>query len=238
MTTTAPGTTSAPARSPIIEPGLTPALLTGVLAALLAAASWLGVPVLAVAVLQVLTAAGWFRLHGMWPARQGIALAALTGFAADAAVLAGGGAAGLLGALGAATVLVLVLQTLRPTDPAERFYALTVLGSGAGLAGLCGALLLSDSVPAAAAAVAAAVLAASAATALRLPAAAGSAAGLLLGTATALLTGASPLLAALAAVGALIGRRVASYDFPSRFVHLTAGVALPLAVAAPLLWLR
>jgi hypothetical protein len=26
---------------------------------------------------------------------------------------------------------------------------------------------------------------------------------------------------------------VASYDFPSRFVHLTAGVALPLAAAAP-----
>jgi hypothetical protein len=36
-----------------------------------------------------------------------------------------------------------------------------------------------------------------------------------------------------AAVCALIGHRVASYDYPSRFVHFTAGVALPLAAAAP-----
>jgi hypothetical protein len=34
-------------------------------------------------------------------------------------------------------------------------------------------------------------------------------------------------------VCALIGHRVASYDYPSRFVHFTAGVALPLAAAAP-----
>jgi hypothetical protein len=34
-------------------------------------------------------------------------------------------------------------------------------------------------------------------------------------------------------VCALIGHRVASYDYPSRFVHMTAGVALPLAAAAP-----
>ena len=41
-------------------------------------------------------------------------------------------------------------------------------------------------------------------------------------------------LLGLAAGGcALIGLRVASYDYPSRFVHLTAGVALPLALAAP-----
>jgi hypothetical protein len=32
---------------------------------------------------------------------------------------------------------------------------------------------------------------------------------------------------------ALIGLRTASYDFPSRFVHFTAGVALPLTAAAP-----
>jgi len=36
---------------------------------------------------------------------------------------------------------------------------------------------------------------------------------------------------------ALIGRRVAGYDFPSRFVHLTAGIALPLACAAPAVYL-
>ncbi|MEV4228248.1 hypothetical protein AB0J81_14340, partial [Streptomyces bobili] len=41
------------------------------------------------------------------------------------------------------------------------------------------------------------------------------------------------LLGAGAAVCALIGHRVASYDYPSRFVHFTAGVALPLAAAAP-----
>ncbi|WP_344962481.1 hypothetical protein [Streptomyces thioluteus] len=33
------------------------------------------------------TAAGWFRLNGMWPARQGIALAFLGGLAADAGLL-------------------------------------------------------------------------------------------------------------------------------------------------------
>ncbi|NEB08896.1 hypothetical protein G3I32_08415, partial [Streptomyces coelicoflavus] len=41
------------------------------------------------------------------------------------------------------------------------------------------------------------------------------------------------LLGAGAAVCALIGLRVAAYDYPSRFVHFTAGVALPLAAAAP-----
>ncbi|CAM5228086.1 hypothetical protein SMICM304S_11179 [Streptomyces microflavus] len=33
------------------------------------------------------------------------------------------------------------------------------------------------------------------------------------------------------------GLRVASYDYPSRFVHMTAGVALPLTVAAPAVYL-
>ncbi|MCX3059114.1 hypothetical protein OFY01_04900, partial [Streptomyces sp. GXMU-J5] len=41
------------------------------------------------------------------------------------------------------------------------------------------------------------------------------------------------LLGVGAGVCALIGLRVASYDYPSRFVHMTAGVALPLALAAP-----
>jgi hypothetical protein len=41
------------------------------------------------------------------------------------------------------------------------------------------------------------------------------------------------LIGAGAAVCALIGHRVAAYDYPSRFVHFTAGVALPLAAAAP-----
>jgi hypothetical protein len=43
-------------------------------------------------------------------------------------------------------------------------------------------------------------------------------------------------LGAAAAVCALIGHRVASYDYPSRFVHFTAGVALPLSAAAPAIW--
>ncbi|MFD7512716.1 hypothetical protein ACFV5N_25740, partial [Streptomyces sp. NPDC059853] len=40
-------------------------------------------------------------------------------------------------------------------------------------------------------------------------------------------------LGAAAGACALAGLRVASYDFPSRFVHFTAGVALPLTAAAP-----
>ncbi|NEB77505.1 hypothetical protein G3I40_20110, partial [Streptomyces sp. SID14478] len=45
------------------------------------------------------------------------------------------------------------------------------------------------------------------------------------------------LLGLGAGVCALIGHRVASYDYPSRFVHMTAGVALPLAAAAPAVYL-
>ncbi|MFE7118077.1 hypothetical protein ACFU99_21935, partial [Streptomyces sp. NPDC057654] len=44
------------------------------------------------------------------------------------------------------------------------------------------------------------------------------------------------LLGAAAGVCALVGLRVASYDYPSRFVHMTAGVALPLAAAAPVVY--
>ncbi len=63
-------------RSPIIEPGMQPALLTAVLGLLLAGGAALGTYALLVplVVLQGVTAAGWFRLNGMWPARQGIAL--------------------------------------------------------------------------------------------------------------------------------------------------------------------
>ncbi|MGW0766893.1 hypothetical protein [Streptomyces sp. NPDC002676] len=44
------------------------------------------------------------------------------------------------------------------------------------------------------------------------------------------------LLGLAAGACALIGHRVASYDYPSRFVHFTAGVALPLSAAAPVVW--
>ncbi|MFE2915081.1 hypothetical protein [Kitasatospora indigofera] len=226
--------------SPIIEPGLQPALITAGVAALLAGGAALGsVPLaLTVVLLQVLTAAGWFRLNGMWPARQGIALAALAGFTADAAVLLAHGdarAAAVVGTLGGFFLLVLVLQTFRPSDPAERFYALTVLGSATVVTVLCAALLFAGWVPAAMGAVALATVLA--ALPLPGPKAVGPVLGLLVAAGFGLLVGAPVALGALAGVGALVGRRVAAYDWPSRFVHMTAGVALPLAVASPLVWI-
>ncbi|MER7752745.1 hypothetical protein [Kitasatospora sp. NPDC097643] len=226
--------------SPIIDPGLQPALITAGAAALLAGGAALGQVALAlvVALLQVLTAAGWFRLNGMWPARQGIALAALAGFTADAAVLLAdtdNGVAAVVGTLGGFFLLVLVLQTFRPSDPKERFYALTVLGSATVVTALCTALLLAAWVPAGVGAVALATVLAAAP--LPGPKQLGPVLGLAAAVLLGLLVGAPLALGALAGLGALVGRRVAAYDFPSRFVHMTAGVALPLAVAAPLIWI-
>ncbi|WP_406200431.1 hypothetical protein OH807_19340 [Kitasatospora sp. NBC_01560] len=226
--------------SPIIDPGLQPALITAGAAALLAGGAALGQVALALVVvlLQGLTAAGWFRLNGMWPARQGIALAALAGFTADAAVLladSDGGAAAVVGTLGGFFLLVLVLQTFRPSDPKERFYALTVLGSATVVTVLCTALLLADWVPAAVGAVALATVLAAAP--LPGPKLLGPVLGLAAAVVFGLVVGAPLALGALAGLGALVGRRVAGYDFPSRFVHMTAGVALPLAVASPLIWI-
>ncbi|MEU6234903.1 hypothetical protein [Kitasatospora sp. NPDC047058] len=226
--------------SPIIDPGLQPALITAGAAALLAGGAALGQVALALVVvlLQGLTAAGWFRLNGMWPARQGIALAALAGFTADAAVLladADSGAAAVIGTLGGFFLLVLVLQTFRPSDPKERFYALTVLGSATVMTVLCTALLLADWVPAAVGAVALATVLAAAP--LPGPKQLRPVLGLAAAVVFGLVVGAPLALGALAGLGALVGRRVAAYDFPSRFVHMTAGVALPLAVASPLVWI-
>ncbi|MFJ3220403.1 hypothetical protein ACIPLC_31340 [Kitasatospora sp. NPDC086801] len=226
--------------SPIIDPGLQPALITAGVAALLAGGAALGQVALAlvVALLQVLTAAGWFRLNGMWPARQGIALAALAGLTADAAVLladSDGGVAAVVGTLGGFFLLVLVLQTFRPSDPKERFYALTVLGSATVVTALCTTLLAADWVPAGVGAVALATVLAAAP--LPGPKQLGPALGLAVAVLLGLLVGAPPALGVLAGLGALVGRRVAAYDFPSRFVHMTAGVALPLAVASPLIWI-
>ncbi|WP_330458577.1 hypothetical protein OIB37_17705 [Streptomyces sp. NBC_00820] len=233
-------------RSPIIEPGMQPAALTAVLGLLLAVTAPIGSYALVVplVLLQAVTAAGWFRLNGMWPARQGIALAFLGGITADAAVLIAGrdhAPAAILGPLGVWVLLSLVLQLRSHASPDERMYglmatvtssALTVLATGYLGAG-------ADAVSVGAAAVAVAVLA----RALPLPtpvsvvvsllAAAG--AGIAVGGMTDLgAKGAA--LGAAAAVCALIGHRVASYDYPSRFVHFTAGVALPLAAAAPVVW--
>jgi hypothetical protein len=230
-------------RSPIIEPGMQPAVLTALLGLLLSGTAALGTYALLVplVVLQAVTAAGWFRLNGMWPARQGIALAFLGALVADAALLVAGrehAPAAILGTLGVWVLLSLVLQLRSHADPDERMYGLMATVASAALSIIAAGHLAADAhaVSVGAAAVAVAVLA----RALPLPtpvsvvvsllAAAG--AGIAVGGMTGFGTPGA-LLGAGAGVCALIGHRVASYDYPSRFVHFTAGVALPLTAAAP-----
>ncbi|WP_250300958.1 hypothetical protein [Streptomyces sp. A 4/2] len=236
-------------RSPIIAPGMQPAALTAGLGVLLAVAAIGGrfavvVPLL---VLQALTAAGWFRLNGMWPARQGIALAFLGGAVADVALLVAGAdhaPAAIIGTLGVWVLLTLVLQLRSHASADERMTglmatiassALTVVATGilaastdavtVGCIAVAGAVLvralsLPGPVPVVAALVVAAVV------------------GIVLAPMTGLSGGAPGALLGFAAGGcALIGLRVASYDYPSRFVHMTAGVALPLSAAAPAIYL-
>ncbi|MFB6571723.1 hypothetical protein [Streptomyces noursei] len=230
-------------RSPIIPPGIQPAALTALLALLLALAAPVARPLLVVPVvlLQAVTAAGWFRLNGMWPARQGIALAFLGGLATDAGLLATpheDAPLVAIGTLGVWCLLVIVLQLRNRGSADERMYALTAGLASSALAVLAAGHLAAD--PDAVVVGAAAVALATLARALPLPgplslvlgllagAGAGIAAGQLTGMGT---TGA--LLGLVAGGCALVGLRVASYDYPSRFVHMTAGVALPLALAAP-----
>ncbi|KUN88222.1 hypothetical protein AQJ66_07650 [Streptomyces bungoensis] len=233
-------------RSPVIEPGMQPALLTAVLGLLLAVTAPAAPYALVVplVLLQAVTAAGWFRLNGMWPARQGIALAFAGALTADVAVLAAGrdhAPAAILGPLGAWVLLSLVLQLRSHASPDERMYGLMATVASTALSVLATGYLGAGphAVSVGAAAVAVAVLA----RALPLPtpvsvvvsllAAAG--AGIAVGGMTGL--GAKgALLGGAAAACALIGHRVASYDYPSRFVHFTAGVALPLSAAAPVVW--
>ncbi|GKQ36971.1 hypothetical protein [Streptomyces sp. A012304] len=233
-------------RSPIIEPGMQPAALTALLGLLLsgAAAVHTYALLLPLVVLQAVTAAGWFRLNGMWPARQGIALAFLGALVADAALLTAGrdhAPAAILGTLGVWVLLCLVLQLRSHADPDERMYGLMATVASAALAiaatGHLGAE--PDAVTVGAAAVAVGILARAlplptpASVVVSLLAAAG--AGIAVGGMTDL--GAKgALLGAGAMVCALIGHRVAGYDYPSRFVHFTAGVALPLAAAAPMVY--
>ncbi|MGW0117781.1 hypothetical protein [Streptomyces sp. NPDC003327] len=234
-------------RSPVIEPGMRPAVLTAVLGLLLAGGAALGpygllVPLV---LLQGLTAAGWFRLNGMWPARQGIALAFLGGLAADAALLLSGrehAAPAILGTLGVWVLLSLVLQLRSHADPDERMYGLMATVASAALTIVATGHLGAepDAVLTGGVAVAAAVLA----RALPLPGPvslvvallAGAGAGVAVGGITDLGTSGA-LLGLGAALCALVGLRVASYDYPSRFVHMTAGVALPLTAAAPAVYL-
>lgn len=233
-------------RSPIIEPGLQPAALTAVLGLLLSGAAAIGsygllVPLV---LLQAVTAAGWFRLNGMWPARQGIALAFLGALVSDVALLVAGrdnAPAAILGTLGVWVLLCLVLQLRSHADPDERMYGLMATVTSSALAIVATGYLGAepDAVTVGAAAVAVAVVARAlplptpASVVVSLLAAAG--AGIAMGGLTDLGTQGA-LLGAGAAVCALIGHRVASYDYPSRFVHFTAGVALPLSAAAPVVW--
>ncbi|WP_405862234.1 hypothetical protein OG407_28160 [Streptomyces sp. NBC_01515] len=234
-------------RSPIIEPGMQPAGLTAVLALLLSVTAQVGSYALVVplVVLQAVTAAGWFRLNGMWPARQGIALAFAGALVADVALLAAGrenGPAAILGTLGVWVLLSLVMQLRSHADPDTRITSLMATVASAALAIVAAGHLAADpdAVTVGAAAVAVAILA----RALPLPTVASVVVSLLAAAGAGIAVGGmtgmgakGALLGAGAAVCALIGHRVASYDYPSRFVHFTAGVALPLAAAAPAVYL-
>ncbi|GAB2779479.1 hypothetical protein [Streptomyces daliensis] len=229
--------------SPIIAPGLQPAALTAVLSLLLAVAAPLGSVPLAVAVvlLQAVTAAGWFRLNGMWPARQGIALAFLGGVVTDVGLLVADedqAPTVVIGTLGVWCVLTLLLHLRNRSGADERLYALTAGITTTALTVVAAGHLVAapEAVTTGAAGVAAATLA----RALPLPSVVSLVVALLaaagVGVAVGGLTGlgsAGALVGAVAGACALAGLRVASYDFPSRFVHMTAGVALPLTLAAP-----
>ncbi|MGY1498971.1 hypothetical protein ACW4TU_20635 [Streptomyces sp. QTS52] len=234
-------------RSPIIEPGMQPAALTALLGLLLSGTAAVGTYALVVplVVLQAVTAAGWFRLNGMWPARQGIALAFAGAVTADVALLAAGrenAPTAIVGTLGVWVVLTLVLQLRSHADPDTRMSGLMATIASAALAIIAAGHLAAepDAVSVGAAAVAVAVLA----RALPLPTVASVVVALLAAAGAGIAVGGmtdlgskGALLGVAAGVCALVGHRVASYDYPSRFVHFTAGVALPLAAAAPAVYL-
>ncbi|MCA1218334.1 hypothetical protein [Streptomyces sp. 8L] len=234
-------------RSPIIPPGIQPAALTALLGLLLAGGAAVGsyallVPVV---VLQAVTATGWFRLNGMWPARQGIALAFLGGLVADVALLVAGrdnGPAAIMGTLGVWVLLTVVLQLRSHADPDTRLTGLLATVVSAALAIIATGYLASSSDAVVVGAVAVAV--AALVRALPLPGPVSVAAALIVAAGAGLAMGAvtdfgarGALIGIGAGVCALVGLRAASYDYPSRFVHMTAGVALPLTAAAPVVYL-
>ncbi|MCF3964505.1 hypothetical protein L1885_23140, partial [Streptomyces fuscigenes] len=234
-------------RSPIIPPGIQPAGLTAVLGLLLAGGAALGPYALLVpaVLLQAVTAAGWFRLNGMWPARQGIALAFLGGLVADVALLAAGkenGPAAIMGTLGVWVLLTVVLQLRSHADPDTRLSGLFATVVSAALAIVATGCLASSSDAVVVGAVA--VAAATVVRALPLPGPVSVVASLVVAAGAGLAMGAVTdfgtkglVLGLGAGVCALVGLRAASYDYPSRFVHMTAGVALPLTAAAPVVYL-
>ncbi|MFD3437488.1 hypothetical protein ACFWU3_08275 [Streptomyces sp. NPDC058685] len=234
-------------RSPIIPPGIQPAGLTAALGLLLAAGAAIGPYALLVplVLLQAVTAAGWFRLNGMWPARQGIALAFAGGLAADVVLLSVGrenAPAAIVGTLGVWVLITLVLQLRSRAGADERMQGLMATVASAALAILATGHLAAadDAVVIGGVAVAVATVARAlplppvASVVLSLLAATG--AGVAAGGATDIGTSGA-LLGLTAGALALVGLRVASYDYPSRFVHFTAGVALPLTAAAPAVYL-
>jgi hypothetical protein len=234
-------------RSPIIPPGMQPAGLTAVLGLLLAGGAAVGPYALLVplVLLQAVTAAGWFRLNGMWPARQGIALAFAGGLVADIVVLAAGkenAPAAIIGTLGVWVLLTVVLQLRSHAGSDERMQGLMATLASAALSVVATGHLAasSDAVVVGGLAVAAVTVA----RALPLPGVASVTVALLAGAGAGVVGGGltdlgaqGALLGFGAGVCALIGLRAASYDYPSRFVHMTAGVALPLTVAAPAVYL-
>ncbi|MFJ2878073.1 hypothetical protein [Streptomyces sp. NPDC087272] len=234
-------------RSPIIPPGMQPAGITAGLGLLLALGAAIGPYALVVplVLLQAVTAAGWFRLNGMWPARQGIALAFAGGLVADIAMLAAGrenGPAAILGTLGVWVLLTVVLQLRSHASADERMQGLMATVASAALSVLAAGHLAAvpDAVTVGAVAVAVATLV----RALPLPGPASVVVALLAATGAGAVAGTltdlgakGALLGLGAGVCALIGLRAASYDYPSRFVHMTAGVALPLTAAAPAVYL-
>ncbi|MFE2035356.1 hypothetical protein ACFXBB_19305 [Streptomyces scopuliridis] len=234
-------------RSPIIPPGIQPAGLTAVLGLLLAGGAAIGPYALLVplVLLQAVTAAGWFRLNGMWPARQGIALAFLGGITADIVLLAAGrenAPAAIIGTLGVWVLLVVVLQLRSRASADERMTGLMATVASAALAILATGQLAA--VPDAVVVGGVAVAAATVARALPLPGFVSVVVALLAGAGAGIAAGGmtdlgsqGALLGLGAGVCALVGLRAASYDYPSRFVHMTAGVALPLTAAAPAVYL-
>ncbi|MFD7090331.1 hypothetical protein ACFV94_21400 [Streptomyces sp. NPDC059896] len=234
-------------RSPIIPPGIQPAGLTALLGLLLAGGAAIGPYALLVplVLLQAVTAAGWFRLNGMWPARQGIALAFLGGITADVVLLAAGrehAPAAIIGTLGVWVLLVVVLQLRSRASSDERMTGLMATVASAALAILATGHLAAQ--PDAVAVGGVAVAAATVARALPLPGFVSVVVALLAGAGAGIVAGGmtdlgsqGALLGLGAGVCALVGLRAASYDYPSRFVHMTAGVALPLTAAAPAVYL-